>query len=110
MESTSLTELAAEQIAAACHASSGRAARTIHGGSARVMRQTVLALAAGHGLAEHDNPGEATLQVLDGRVQLATATETWDVSAGDHVTIPAERHSLTASTNAAVLLTVAQPG
>lgn len=33
-----------------------------------------MALAARHKLAEHENPGEATLLVLSGLVELATST------------------------------------
>ena len=73
METHSLTALAAEQIAVARSATNGRGARTIHGGRDRTLRQTVLGLAAGHGLADHEAPGEATLQVLTGHVRLSTA-------------------------------------
>jgi quercetin dioxygenase-like cupin family protein len=34
-----------------------------------VLRQTVIALAAGQTLDEHENPGEATLHVLHGHDQ-----------------------------------------
>lgn len=63
-------------------------------------------LAAGHKLAEHENPGEATLLVLRGRVELATGTASVAVAAGDYVVIPQERHDLTAVEDSAVLLTV----
>ncbi|WP_250572537.1 cupin domain-containing protein [Nonomuraea sediminis] len=71
------------------------------------MRQTLLAIAAGHGLDEHESPGEATLQVLHGRVRLASGHHTWEGKAGDFLVIPPERHSLTAIDDSAVLLTVA---
>lgn len=86
---------------------SGRAARTVHGGAGHALRQTVIALAAGHELAEHESPGEATLQVLRGSVRLVSGTRQWDLGAGDLVAIPPERHSLAASQDSAVLLTVA---
>lgn len=107
MQSISLTTLADEQLRVARHAASGRSAHTIHGGQRQALRQTLLALAAGRSLDDHDNPGEATLQVLIGRVRLATATETWEGTTGDHLAIPAERHSLTALDDSALVLTVA---
>lgn len=60
----SLHQLADEQLTAAKAASSGRSAQTVYGGRGRTLRQTVLAMAAGHGLDEHESPGEATLLVL----------------------------------------------
>ena len=72
-----------------------------------VLRQTVIALAAGSGLAEHNSPGEATLQVLRGRVRLTAAGESTEAEAGDLLVIPPDRHSLDATDDSAVLLTVA---
>jgi quercetin dioxygenase-like cupin family protein len=109
MESISVTTLAGEQLAQARQASSGRSARSIHAGHDRALRQTVLALVAGCELAEHDSPGEATLQVLRGRVRLIAGNEQWQGAVGDYVTIPPERHSLAALDDAAVLLTVVMP-
>lgn len=107
MESRSLTTLAAEQVEAARGASSGRAAVTVHGGHQHDLRQTLIALAAGRSLGEHDAPGEATLQVLSGEVRLHAGEETWTGAAGDYLLIPPHRHDLEAVTDAAVLLTVA---
>jgi quercetin dioxygenase-like cupin family protein len=107
LTSTSLTALADEHLTAAREAHSGRSAHTLHGGRDHALRQTLLALAAGHALSEHESPGEATLQVLRGTVTLATPEETWRGSAGDHLTIPRERHDLAAEEDAVVLLTVA---
>jgi quercetin dioxygenase-like cupin family protein len=106
MQSIVITTLADEQLAVARQASSGRAAHTIHGGEACNLRQAVLALASGRELADHESPGEATLQVLRGRIRLTTKQESWEGNVGDYVTIPAERHALTALEDAAVLLTV----
>ncbi|KRF35464.1 cupin domain-containing protein [Nocardioides sp. Soil805] len=107
MRSTSLTRLAEDQLDKARAASSGRAAVTVHGGHEHDLRQTLIALAAGHTLGEHDAPGEATLQVLVGTVRLTAGDEVWEGTAGDHVVIPPRRHDLHAATDAAVLLTVA---
>lgn len=109
MESVSLPTLAAEQLKAACAARSGRAAHTIYGGSEHTLRQTLVALAAGQELAEHESPPEATLQVISGTVRLDSADQTWQGVAGDLVPIPPERHSLVAVEEAVVLLTVASP-
>ncbi|MBV9923206.1 MAG: hypothetical protein JOY78_20465 [Pseudonocardia sp.] len=67
----SLTELAGRQLALAQAASSGHSAHTICGGGGQALHQTVIALSGGRGLAEHNNPGQATVQVLRGRVRLA---------------------------------------
>lgn len=106
MDVISITGLGDEQVATAKNAHSGRAAHTVHGGSGHALRQVVLALAAGHKLAEHENPGEATLLVLQGRVELATTTSKVALATGDYVVIPQERHDLTALDDSAVVLTV----
>ena len=82
------------------------AAHTVYGGHGHALRQTLIALAAGHELAEHDSPGEATLQVLAGRVHLTVGDQTWEGGPGDFVAIPPARHALAAVEDAAVLLTV----
>ncbi|MGV0607424.1 cupin [Mycolicibacterium sp. XJ1904] len=102
----SLQQLADEQLAAAKAASSGRSAQTVYGGSGRTLRQTVLALTADHGLDDHESPGEATLLVLRGRVQLRSVSSSMEGSTGDYLPIPHERHSLAALEDSAVLLTV----
>jgi len=106
MESTSLIGLASEQLELARDHHSGRSAKTIYGGHEHLLRQTLIALASGQGLGEHDSPPEATLQVLSGRVRIRAQTNEWEGQAGDFVIIPAERHSLDALEDSAVLLTV----
>ncbi|QVQ52057.1 cupin domain-containing protein [Spiractinospora alimapuensis] len=97
----SLTEQAAS-------APSGRSADTVYGGHERALRQTVIALRADAGMAEHGSPGEATLQVLQGRVRLDAEETSWEARTGDLLIIPEERHSLTALEDSVVLLTVAR--
>ena len=106
MDAISLIELADEQLAGARRAPSGRASHTIHGGREHALRQTLVTLTSGQDLAEHNSPGEATLQVVRGRVRLTAGDDTWDGVAGDHVTIPPMRHALQALEDSAVLLTV----
>ena len=106
MESISLIDMAEEKLTQARQAHTGRAAHTIHGGHDHELRQTVLALAAGHELAEHENPGDATLQVLHGHVRLSANTNVWEGKSGDYIAIPPERHALAAIQDSVVLLTV----
>ena len=106
MESVSLTSLAFEKLAEAKKLHSGRAAHTIHGGHTHELRQTLLALLAGHDLSEHDSPGEATLQVLEGHVRVTTGDDAWEGKTGDYVAIPRERHALHAVEDSVIMLTV----
>ena len=108
MEGRALLELGEQQLAAAHRSESGRAAVTVHGGREHDLRQTLIALVDGRELGEHEAPGEATLQVLAGRVRLTAGDEgSWDGSAGDYLVIPPRRHDLRALEDAVVLLTVA---
>jgi quercetin dioxygenase-like cupin family protein len=106
MESMSLSRLADEQLEAARSARAGRSALTVHGGHDHLLRQTLMALVAGTDMGEHNSPGQATLQVVRGRVRVSTADESWEGGPGDLLVIPAERHGLHADEDAVVLLTV----
>jgi quercetin dioxygenase-like cupin family protein len=110
MQKTSLDALAREMINEARTASSHRASRTVVGGHERVMRQTLIALAAGSRLDEHENPGEASLVVLDGRVTVHADGNTWDGRRGDLIEIPPARHSVSAEEDSAFLLTAVPLG
>ena len=67
----------------------------------------MIALKAGQVLEEHDNPGEATVHLLHGRVHLAAGNSSWEGSSGDLLIVPDARHTLEALEAAVVLLTVA---
>lgn len=88
-----------------------RAEGSAHGRSAHLLlsepplRQSVIALTAGHALDEHSRPVAATLQVLRGTVRLTAAAGDVTLVAGQLHPIPPDRHGLTAVTDAAVLLT-----
>lgn len=107
MQRISLDALARQQIElAGTH--SGHAADTVVGGHERVLRQTVIGLTAGSELGEHNNPGEATLYVIRGRVRLTSGEQSWEARSGDLLKIPDARHGLQALDDSAVLLTVAK--
>ncbi|QWZ09858.1 cupin domain-containing protein [Nocardioides panacis] len=106
MQKESLTALVRQHLEKAMTASSGRSAHTLYGGHEHVLRQTLIALRAGSNLDEHESPGEATLQVLHGRVTLVVAENRWNGSPGDLMFIPPSPHSLEAVEDSVVLLTV----
>ena len=110
MQKMSLTALAREQEERAVSSTSGRSARTVWGGHEHVLRQTLIALTAGSSMSEHENPGEATLQVISGRVRLVSGDNHWEARQGDLLFVPPARHSLVAVGDVVVLLTVAKLG
>ncbi len=96
------------QLKIARDASSGRSAHTIYGGHEHILRQTMVALRGGSELDEHENPGEATVQVLHGRVTLIAQEDRWNGSPGDLMFIPDTRHTLKPVEDSVVVLTVAK--
>ncbi len=108
MQKFSLDAIAREQAKRAAAASSGRSAKTVYGGHEHALRQTVIALTAGSSLDEHESPGEATVQVLRGRVRLTAGKVVWEGRTGDLLVVPDARHALRADEDAVLLLTVSK--
>jgi quercetin dioxygenase-like cupin family protein len=106
MQKISLEALARRQIQLAATAGGGHTAETVHGGHEKTLRQTVIGMIANAHLAEHANPGEATVQVLHGRVRLSAGDLSWEARQGDLLIVPDAPHRLEAMEDSAVLLTV----
>jgi quercetin dioxygenase-like cupin family protein len=108
MQKLSLDARVREHLERARTATTDRSSETVYGGHEHVLRQTLIALKAGAELGEHENPGEATVLVLRGRVRLNANDESWEGMAGDLLIVPDSKHSLVALEDAAALLTVAK--
>jgi len=108
MQKFSLDALSREQLELAAQQQSGRSSTTVFGGHEHVLRQTLIALRSGVTLDEHENPGEATVHILRGRVTLVSGTDRWDGREGDLLVVPDARHSLEAHEDSVVLLSVAK--
>jgi quercetin dioxygenase-like cupin family protein len=108
MQKLSLVAVARELQEQAAATDAGRTARTVMGGHERVLRQTIIAMVKDAALSEHANPGEATVYVLHGRVQLESDGNTWIARDGDLLIVPDAPHSLLALETSSVLLTVAK--
>ena len=105
MSPVALEPLALELLVKAAEGRARRAARTLVGDHLHVMRQTMVALLKDAELAEHDSPGEATVYVISGHVELRADGQVTAANRGDLFVIPPERHSLYAIEDSAVLLT-----
>src|SRR4051794_3513358 len=73
-------------------------------GHDNAMRQTVFALLADATVSDHENPGEATLFVLTGRVELTTDQSREQGGEGDLLVVADAIHGLRAVEDAVVLL------
>src|SRR5690554_270869 len=91
-----LESVVSEQLALALEQPAGRSAVTLLGGRDHDLRQTLIAIAAGSRLHEHDSPSEASLQVLRGDVAFTIGDREHVMRTGDYMVIPPDRHDLTA--------------
>lgn len=105
MQKFSLDATAREHLELARSSAAARSSVTVVGGHEHALRQTVVALVAGASLGEHENPGEATLHVLLGRVRLTAGADSWEGRTGDLLIIPDARHAVAALEDSVVLLT-----
>ena len=105
----SLHSIAEELIAAARANNSHRAARTVLGDQHRQLRHTLIALAEGATMGEHEAPGEGSLYVIEGEVDLRGGSDNARLKAGELAEIPPERHSVQAITESVILLTAIPP-
>ncbi|TRW46993.1 cupin [Georgenia yuyongxinii] len=100
--------LVAEHLAAAGASPRGRSAlKLIHDGP---LRQSIISLAAGQKLEEHNTPRAATLQVLHGLVRVTSPGGDVVLAAGALEPLPHERHGLAAIEDSVVLLTAVTAG
>jgi quercetin dioxygenase-like cupin family protein len=88
--------------------SGGRSAQTVYGEHEHALRQTVLALTAGSSLVSMKAPGEATVQVLRGRIRLTAGELAWEGRGGDLLVVRDVQHAPQALEDSAVLLTVSK--
>ncbi|MFC7304017.1 cupin domain-containing protein [Streptomyces monticola] len=107
-EISSLGPLAEDLLRKAAESRADRSARTVVGGRGHVLSQTLMAFGAGTSLAEHENPGEATVIVVRGRVRLTVGDDFWEAAPYDLVVMPDAMHGLVALEDSVVLLTVAK--
>ena len=97
-----LGRLAQSHLEAARAADHGRSAELLlHDGP---LRQTLIALAAGTELAEHNSPNAASLQVLLGRVRV-TGGQAEAMAAGEIAVLTHLRHAVLAEEDSVFLLT-----
>lgn len=94
------------ELTARAAAAGGRATRVVHAAPDHGFTQLLLALAADRELSDHENPGEALLHVLSGRMRLTAGVDEWELLADQHLVIPRRRHRLLALEDSTVLLTI----
>jgi quercetin dioxygenase-like cupin family protein len=109
MEKWSLQALADGLLCHALGRSSRRDTRAVNRGHPHSPGQAMIALGCGQRLDEHGNRGEATVQVLRGRVRVTAGDDVTDGVAGQLLIVPDGRSTVTALQDTVVLLTVAGP-
>ncbi|TCO14321.1 cupin domain [Kribbella steppae] len=107
MDVASIDELAADLLAKAVSAESGRSSVTVYSRAGARLRQTLTALAAGRVMGEHKSPGDASVHCLRGRVLVRAGDTQVELGPGDLVAVPPQRHDVEALEASVLLLTVA---
>ena len=107
MDVVSINSLSESQLAVAASADSGRGSVTVYGRRGARLRQTIVAMSAGRVLAEHKSPGDASLLCLQGRVLLRAGDSHVELTTGELVAVPPQRHEVEAVETSVLLLTVA---
>lgn len=107
MDVASIDDLAAERLAKAVTADSGRSSVTVYSRPGARLRQTLTALAAGRVMGEHKSPGDASLLCLRGRVRVRAGNSEVELGPGELVAVPPQRHDVEALEPSVLLLTVA---
>jgi len=102
----SLTGRGITHLASAKNAATGCHVQTVHQGEG--LHHLLISIVAGHALGEHESPGEATLLVLHGHIELADPIHTTTGQAGEMLLVPNARHNLRAVQDSIVLLTIAR--
>ncbi|MEZ4377210.1 MAG: cupin domain-containing protein [Gemmatimonadales bacterium] len=102
-----LLDLGSERREAiASMAPAGRIARTLIKGD--LLRVTMVVLAPGGGIPEHQADGAITVQPLEGAIRFSALGEVHELQAGQLLSLaPGVRHSVTSPDGATFLLTVA---
>ncbi|QPZ37831.1 cupin domain-containing protein [Paramicrobacterium chengjingii] len=108
MQKTSLTALARHELDHALTSSSGRSAKTVFGGREHALRQTLIALRNDETMGDHESPGDATVYVISGRIELTTSDASWTGWKGDLIIVPDQTHNVRALEDSVFLLTVAK--
>jgi quercetin dioxygenase-like cupin family protein len=100
---SNLEALTSVHLAKARAAGNGRSAEVlVHDGT---LRQTVLALAEGTELGEHNSPPAGSVLVLRGRLRVTVADGHDEVSAGELRVLTHDRHAVLALEDSVFLLT-----
>ena len=88
-------------------ATARRAGSTIFHGDG--LRLTMVALLQDAELSDHESPPEAFIHVLQGKITVNGSGRSWEISMGQLLPVPPERHSVTARTDTVLTLTVLRP-
>lgn len=100
-----IATLMREQWELAHQSPSGQSSSIVAADPHHQFRQTVVAITAGHRIAEHHRFQMTTVHVLVGRVRVAAGATASEATSDDLLVMPRAPHSLTALTDSVVLLT-----